>query len=251
MNWLGPSTILAAFILFCRMGTCLMLMPGFSSPRVPTSVRLFIAFAITVGLVPLLAPDIMTHLKDEAPFDVLRLMVSELLVGGLIGFMGRIFFAALETLATGIAMFSGLANALGAPINEDEPLPSMTALLTFLATTMFFVTDLHWEVLRGLVASYRAMPVAVEFATRYGLVEIADVLSRAFFLSLRITSPFIMFSVVVNLAIGMANRLTPQIQVYFISLPFVVAGGLILFYFTYRQLLAIFIAGFATWLRNG
>lgn len=90
MNWLGPSTVLAAFILFCRIGACLMLMPGFSSPRVPVSVRLFICFAITAGLVPLLAPDIVKLLKDDAPFDVIRLIVSELLIGGLIGFMGRI-----------------------------------------------------------------------------------------------------------------------------------------------------------------
>jgi flagellar biosynthetic protein FliR len=251
MNWLGPSTVLAAFILFCRIGACLMLMPGFSSPRVPVSVRLFICFAITAGLVPLLAPDIVRLLKDEAPFDVLRLIMSELLIGGLIGFMGRIFFAALETLGTGIAMFTGLANSLGAPINEDEPLPSVTSMLTFLATTLFFVTDLHWEVLRGLVASYRTIPAAIEFAPRSGLVQIADSLSRAFFLALRIASPFIMFSVLVNLAIGFANRLTPQIQVYFIAMPFVAAGGLVLLYFTYRQLLGIFIAGFAAWLRSG
>ncbi|MGP0060173.1 MAG: flagellar biosynthesis protein FliR [Beijerinckiaceae bacterium] len=251
MNWLGPSTVLAGFILFCRIGACLMLMPGFSSPRVPVSVRLFICFAITAALVPLLAPDIVKLLKDDAPFDVLRLIVSELLIGGLIGFMGRIFFAALETLGTGMAMFTGLSNALGAPINEDEPLPSLAALLTFLATTLLFVTDLHWEVLRGLVASYRTIPAAVEFAPRSGLVQVADCLSRAFFLALRIASPFIMFSVIVNLAIGFANRLTPQIQVYFISMPFVVAGGLVLLYFTYRQLLVIFLAGFSTWLHNG
>lgn len=251
MNWLGPSTVLAAFILFCRIGACLMLMPGFSSPRVPMNVRLFICFAVTAGLVPMLAPDIVKLLRQDAPFDVIRLIVSELLVGGLIGFMGRIFFAALETLGTGMAMFTGLANALGAPINEDEPLPSLTSLLTLFATTLFFVSDLHWEVLRALIASYRTIPAAVEFGTHSGIVQIADCFARAFFLALRIASPFIIFSIVANLAIGFANRLTPQIQVYFIATPFLVAGGLILFYFTYRQFLDIFIAGFAAWLRSG
>ena len=251
MNWLGPSTILAAFVLFCRIGACLMLMPGFSSPRVPVNVRLFLCFAITVSLVPLLAPDIIKLLKQDAPFDVLRLIVSELLIGAMIGFMGRIFFAALETLGTGIAMLTGLANSLGAPINEDEPAPSLTSLLTFLATTLLFVTDLHWEVLRGLVASYQALPAAAEFAPHSGLVQVAESLSRAFFLALRIASPFIMFSIIVNLAVGLANRLTPQIQVYFITMPFVVFGGLLLLYFTCKELLTFFMAGFAAWLHTG
>ena len=44
-------------------------------------------------------------------------------------------------------------------------------------------------------------------------------------LALRIASPFIIYSVIVNLAIGLTNKLTPTIPVYFISLPFVLFGG--------------------------
>lgn len=250
-NWLGPSTVLAAFILFCRIGGCLMLMPGFSSARVPVNVRLFICFAITMALVPLLAPDIAKLLNRDEPFNALRLIVSELLVGVVIGFMGRIFFAALETLGTGMAMWVGLANTLGAPINENEPLPTLTSLLTLLATTLLFVSDLHWEVLRGLIASYQTLPAAAEFAPRLGLIEIADALSRAFLLALRIAAPFIMFTAIVNLTIGLANRLTPQIQIYFMSIPLVVFGGLMLLYFTFKELLIFFLAGFAAWLHTG
>ena len=34
-----PDTVLHAFLIFCRIGACLMLMPGFSSPRVPVRFR--------------------------------------------------------------------------------------------------------------------------------------------------------------------------------------------------------------------
>jgi flagellar biosynthesis protein FliR len=251
INWLGPSTVLAAFILFCRIGSCLMLMPGFSSPRVPTNVRLFLCFAVTASLVPMLAPDVVKLLKDDAPLDTIRLIMSEMVIGGMIGFMGRIFFAALETLGTAIAMMTGLAQSLGAPISEDEPLPAVTTVLTFVATTLLFVMDLHWEILRGIIASYHTIPVAVEFTSRSSLVQVADCLSRAFLLALRISSPFIMYSVIVNLAIGFANKLTPQIQVYFIATPFVLAGGLFLLYFASREMLAMFMAGFSMWLHEG
>jgi flagellar biosynthesis protein FliR len=250
-HWLGPSTVLAAFILFSRIGACLMLMPGFSSPRVPTNIRLFLCFAITAGLAPMLTPDIVKILKDDAPFDVIRLIISELMVGGLIGFMGRIFFAALETFGTAIAMLTGLANSVGAPISEEEPLPAIASLLTFVATVLLFVMDLHWEVLRGIVASYHTIPPATEFIPRSGLIQVADCLSRAFFLALRIASPFVMFSIIVNLAIGLTGKLTPQIQVYFIATPFIVAGGVFLFYFTSKELLGMFMAGFSIWLHQG
>ena len=54
MTNIGPLTVLATFVLFCRIGTCLMLMPGFSSSRVPARIRLFLAIAITLVLAPLL-----------------------------------------------------------------------------------------------------------------------------------------------------------------------------------------------------
>ena len=57
-------------------------------------------------------------------------MVSELLTGALIGLLGRAFFIALETIGMAIAMAIGLSSNLGAPVNEDEPLPAITTLLT-------------------------------------------------------------------------------------------------------------------------
>ena len=46
-----------------------------------------------------------------ALLDLFRMIASEMLIGGLIGLLGRIFFAALETLGTAIAQEIGLANA--------------------------------------------------------------------------------------------------------------------------------------------
>ena len=64
MNGIGANAVLTAFILFCRVGGCLMLMPGFSSPRVPMMVRLFLCFAITLALVPFLGGPIEKLVSD-------------------------------------------------------------------------------------------------------------------------------------------------------------------------------------------
>ncbi len=248
---IGSNAVLSVFVLFCRIGSCLMLMPGFSSERVPVNVRLFLALAVTLGLTPMLAGDVEPSFIHAAPVELVKLILSEVLTGVLIGFLGRIFFAALETLANAIAMGIGLSSALGAPIDEMEPLPAISTLITLTATVLVFVMDLHWEILRGIVASYQALPVSEGFGTQFGLVQIADCLSKAFFLALRVSSPFMAFAVIVNLSVGLANKLTPQIPIFFISTPFVVAGGLFLFYFSCKQFLELFMAGFKAWLVSG
>jgi flagellar biosynthesis protein FliR len=251
MTAIGPSTVLAVFVLFCRIAACLMLMPGFSSDRVPTQARLFLVLAVTLALAPLLVGRIEPALQDGSLPVVARLIISESLIGALIGLLGRLFFIALEALATTAAMAVGLGSVLAAAIEDSDMAPQLVGFLTLAATTLFFVTDQHWEVLRAVADSYGALPVADGFGAQPSLVRLADLASRTFYLTLRISSPFIIFGIVVNLAIGLANKLTPQIPVYFISTPFVLAGGMFLLYFISKQFLQLFISGFSTWLASG
>jgi flagellar biosynthetic protein FliR len=246
----GPETVLAAFVVFCRIGGCLMLMSGFSSPRVPPNVRLLVAIAVTLALTPVLQTQARAALPDLALATILPVIVSEILIGMMIGFVGRIFMLALQTLATAAAMSIGF-NLLGTPIEDSEPAAPLVSLITMTATVLIFVTDLHWEVFRALVASYEALPVTEGFRAQFGLVQVVDGLTDSFLLALRLSSPFIIYGVVVNLAIGLANKLTPQIPIYFISLPFVIAGGLFLVYVAIAEFLQLFIDGFAGWLSGG
>ena len=82
------------------------------------------------------------------------------------------------------------------------------------------------------------------FNPQAALVDVTDTLSESFFVVLRLGSPFIAYALLVNLTIGFVNKLTPQIPVYFISLPFVIAGGLIIFYFAIGTMLSLFADGF-------
>ena len=109
---------------------------------------------------------------------------------------------------------------------------------------LLFALNFHHEVIRALIASYNVAPVNVFFSAHASLVDVTDTLSESFLLVLRLGSPFVAYAILINLAIGFVNKLTPQIPIYFISLPFVIAGGLILFYFAIPTLLSLFGDGF-------
>lgn len=250
MTDIGPKAILAAFLIFCRVGTCLMLMPGFSSPRVPMRVRLFLALCITLALTPLLLTNVKSAIQSEAPVAAFGLIASEMIVGAILGLMGRMFFVALQFAGSAIAMFIGLSNTPDAHIEEDEPQAAVTSIITLTATVLIFVADLHWEVLHALVDSYTAIPVAKELAANFGIVKITDAATDAFLLALRLTAPFMVYSLMINLMFGILGKLTPQIPVYFISIPFVLAGGGMILYFTSSEILQLFVGGFSEWLER-
>lgn len=251
MNALTPTIVLTAFVVFCRVGACLLVIPGFSSPRVLMRARLFVAIAVALALTPMLQSEVQPSVEGAAPITLLGLMLSESLKGVLIGLLGRFFFLALETMTMSVSFSIGLSNPLAAPLEGDEAMPTISSLISLAAVLLVFVTDLHWEVFRGLSASYAVLPVKQSFDPRIGLVQLTDDAAKTFAFTLRIAAPFLVFSIVANVAIGLINKLVPQVPVTFIATPFLLAGGFIILYFVARPALDLFISAFAGWLRTG
>jgi flagellar biosynthetic protein FliR len=247
----GPNVIFATFVLFCRIGACLMLAPGVSSTQIPVPIRLWVAVAITLALAPILIDQPgLDHLGDD-PLSMLRLIATETLIGAMIGVLGRLFFSALETLGVATANFLALVNPFGVELEINQFTPPLATLVVMAATALIFAGDFHWEILRGLVASYRAIPIRADFDPQYSLRQIGFVLGQSFVIAIRVASPFFLFSVIANFALALVNRVTPQIAIFFVGPPFILAGGLTLLYFAIRAELGEFMSGFANWLNWG
>ncbi|MGY8707293.1 flagellar biosynthesis protein FliR [Bradyrhizobium sp. 18BD] len=242
------DSVLVTFIVFCRIGGCLMFVPGYSSVNVPAQVRLFIALVTTFALTPILITILKPLTENAAPLTLAFLIGSETLIGTVIGLGGRVFFLALQTMATVMANAIGLSSIPGTPVGDTDPAPAVVPLIMASVTTLFFMTDQHWQVLRGLMNSYDVWQPGNRLGGSMALDLLVGRLSEAFVLTLRITSPFIVYSVIVNLAVGLINKLTPAIPVYFISVPFVLFGGFLLLYLTSDELLTQFMLGVSSWL---
>nr|WP_274627854.1 flagellar biosynthetic protein FliR [Mesorhizobium shangrilense] len=238
MNQVAETAVIAAFLAFCRIGACFMVMPGFSSIRLPIQIRLFIALAVTGALLVSLWDQI-APFADRRPGVLGPLIASELMIGGLIGLMTRFYILALQFMGSAIAMLIGYGGMNGPGIEDGEPESAIGALISFSALLLLFVFDFHHEIVRALVDSYEIVPVDIAFRPQAALVDLTDTLSESFFVMLRIGSPFVAYAILVNLTVGFVNKLTPQIPVYFISLPFVITGGLFILYFSIGTMLSL------------
>lgn len=237
------TIVFAAFLAFCRIGACFMVMPGFSSIRMAIHIRLFIALAVTWALLAHLWDDIIPNV-DRSIDALLVLVASELLIGGTIGVVTRFYVLALQFAGSVIAMSSGWGGMASTAVDEIEPQAAVSVLITFSALLILFATDFHHEIIRALVGSYTVVPMAALFSPQAALIDLADTISQSFYLTLRLASPFIAYAILVNLAIGFVNKLAPQIPVYFVGIPFVLAGGIIMLYFGIGIMLSLFVDGF-------
>ncbi len=237
------GTVLALFLAFCRMGGCIMVLPGFGSARVPTNIRLFLAVAVSVAVLPLLW-DVIYPRAVSPGATYVGLIVSETMIGVVYGLIARLYTLGMQYAGAILTMSIGFTAPGGQDVLEDTSENQLTNLLSFSALLMLFMLDFHHVVFRALVESYAATPVGNLVDPQKMLITLTDTLRASTDLMLRLASPFLIYGLMFNVAIGLVNKLAPQIPVFFISTPFLLAGGLFLLYLSIAALIRQFADGF-------
>jgi flagellar biosynthetic protein FliR len=231
--------LMALFAAFCRIGGCIMVLPGFSTARIPTPIRLLLAVTVTMALLPVMWDQIYPKMKGSTP-DYLLLCTFETLIGVVLGMIARFYAQGLQFLGTVVTMMIGLNTPPAADILEDTPEGQITNILTFGGLMVLFMLDFHHQIFLAVAETYRTMPPGTIFDPQTALVSLTDTLTATFYVMLRLASPFILFNVLFNMAIGFINKLAPIVPVYFISGPYMVMGGMILFYLAIASMLSLY-----------
>lgn len=233
------GTVLALFAAFCRIGACFMFLPGFGTARVPPQIRLFLSVAVSIAILPLMW-DAIYPATSSIGAGYVGLVGSELLLGGTLGLIARVYVLALQFAGTAIAMLAGYNSPPSPDVMEELGQPVLATLIGFAGLMLLFALDFHHVVIEALTRSYDFMPVGAGFDPQMMLTSLTDTLSTSFFIVLQLASPFIVYGFIFNVAIGMVNKLAPQIPIFFISQPFMIAGGLILFLFAASDFFSLF-----------
>ena len=245
---LVSDAVFVGVLILCRVGSCMMLLPGMGSTRIPMRFRALLAVGISLTLWSLLYDVAADATRAAGESGKPLLLAGEILNGLVIGLLARLLMVALQFSATILTNVIGLAPTPGLPVDDMEASPPLVSLISLTATALVFATDLHHELLRALVDSYTALKIGGPIDMGWYLDQLIGRLDQTSALALRLCGPFIVYSIAVNLAIGFANKFTPQISVYFVTTGMVAAGGLFLVYFTIDDWLGLFLEDFQSWL---
>ncbi|MBB3132345.1 flagellar biosynthetic protein FliR [Rhizobium pisi] len=237
------GTVLALFLVFCRIGGCVLALPGFSSARVPEQLRVFIAAALSIAVMPLLWDTVYPAVHTGAG-TYIGLIFSESLIGVMYGMLARIYTLGMQFAASILATMVGYTQPGSADIIEDTPETSLSSFVTFAGIMILFIMDFHHIVFRALIDSYTTMPFGGLVHMRSTLISFTDTLEQTTYIMLRLSSPFLIYGLIFNVSIGFINKLAPQIPVYFISTPYLLLGGLFLIYFSIAAMVSQFAQSF-------
>lgn len=224
-TWL-TGNVFAWLLVFTRVGTAFITLPGVGEAFVAQRVRLLLALFVSLLLVPVLSSRL-PPMPTATPALVL-LIAGEAFYGAFIGLVARLIVVAVETAGMIIAMQISLSNASVFNPSMSSQGSQVGALLGMTALILLFATNLHHLLLLAVADSYTVflpgtVPVYGDFANTYG-----KLMDESFAIGAQLAAPFIVMGLVFYLGLGLLSRLMPQLQIFFVAIPAQIYLGLAL-----------------------
>ena len=237
-----PANVFALLLVFSRVGAALMILPGIGDLYVPQRWRLLLAMAIS-GIVAAALGDTLPKLPGAVP-TLLALVVGEVVVGLFLGTVARLLISALETTGQIVSLQLSLSAAMVFNPAAAQQGAITSAFLMTLGTLVVFLTDAHHLMLRAIIESYGVFVPGTALQLEGFADVIAQVVAQAFRMGLALAAPLVVLGVVFYSALGLASRLMPQLQVFFIVAPVQIIGGILVFALTLTAAMHWFHDGF-------
>jgi flagellar biosynthetic protein FliR len=243
-----PALAAAFLLVFARIGTMVMLLPGLGEMSVPVRVRLTVALVLAAVLLPLHRNAYELDLRSFAP--VLGMLGEELFVGAVLGLTARLTIAALQIAGNVVAQQLGLGFVTEIDPSQGQQSVIVGNFLTMLGVTLIFATDLHHLVIAALNDSYTLfrpgeVPLLGDVAA-----HTTRTVAAAFRIGIQLSAPFLVFGLLFNLGLGVLSRLMPQMQVFFVGLPVSILVGLLILVLVLGAMMSLFLGSVETVLRE-
>src|SRR5262249_39034641 len=143
-----PAVAAAFLLMFARIGTMVMLLPGLGELSVPTRVRLVVALVLTAVLLPLHRQAYPIDLRALGP--VLLAFGQEFVIGAMLGLTARLTISALQVAGSIVAQQLGLGFVTGVDPNQGQQGLIVGNFLALLGITVLFATNLHHLLIAAL-----------------------------------------------------------------------------------------------------
>lgn len=213
-------------LIMARMGGIFLIGPVFSNRVIPRQVKVLLTLAFTIIMfagLQLKTPVIPTNL---GPFTVY--LVSEMVIGLIIGFVAQFTFAAVQFAGQAIDMQIGfgIVNVIDPVYGTQAPL--IGSFQNVLALLLFLTTNSHHYMIAALYQSYARIPIFGLAGGKEVSQVMIDLFGTMLITGLKLAIPVVGAIFVAEMALGLIARTMPQMQVFFVGIPAKIFLGIML-----------------------
>jgi len=204
-------------ICLSRVAGFIGAVPVLLAAQTPPQLKAGLVFMTALLLFPVMEPSIPP--VSFQPGTFLLLMLSEVLLGSLIGLVARMVFTAVEFGGTVIGYQMGFAAANIFDPSGERQLALISQFQNVFAILIFLAIDGHHVFFQVAAQSYEILPPGVFNISGDAIPYLITLSSRIFILGIQFSAPVLAVLLLSGLILGILARVFPQLNVFLLSFP--------------------------------
>jgi len=211
-------------LIFARITGIFTSAPIFSSRNLPVQLKAALSLLCSVLIMPLFVDNHILAISSLLFFIII--VISEFLLGLLLGFAASLLFTAVEMagniLDTQIGF--GIVNIFDPQTAQQVPLIGNFKYI--LALLVYLSTNGHHIFLSAIFDSFKAVPVTSVVLQVLPITELfVTMISDAFIFAFKITIPILIALFLTDIALGILARTMPQMNIFVVGIPIKIIVG--------------------------
>lgn len=210
-------------LVMIRTSGIFIFSPFFSSQNIPNTMKVGLSFSVSLLITSALStsPDLSNEI-------FLLLIIKELIVGIIIGFISYSFFSAFYVMGQIIDMKIGfgMANVID-PQNRIQ-VPLMGNFYYILSFLLLMSMNGHHSIISALIDSYNFIPIGSFKYTGDTMNLLVYSLSKSFEIGFKLSTPIVAIIFLTDVVLGIISKTIPQMNVFVVGMPLKVLIGLLI-----------------------
>lgn len=221
---IATSSLLALLLASTRILAWSLVAPPLATGGLPATVKT----VASVGLALAIVPAARAHVPAAELAPVAGALVEQVVVGAGLGFITRLLFTAVEAAGGLLDVFGGFSLSAA----YDPLSTTMTSVFGrfygLLCTTLIFATNVHLLIFKGFLDTFTSIPLDASVSLHRLSQAITDGVGELFVDALQIAGPLMVVLFIADIALGVLNRIAPQLNAFSMSFPLKIGLTLLL-----------------------
>ena len=212
---LNLAWIEATMLAGVRMIAFIVIAPPFSYNAIPLRIKGMLA----LGLALAVSPRATDGYVSSTTAEFFGALVLEILVGGILGFLVYIVFAAVQSAGGLVDMFSGFSMAQGFDPQSMVNGAQFTRLFQMTALALLFASGGYQLIIGGLIRTFSAIPLGGGLDLAAPVQALIAATTQMFLAAVQIAGPLLVVLFLADAGLGLLTRVAPALNAFALGFP--------------------------------
>ncbi|MDG1873012.1 MAG: flagellar biosynthetic protein FliR [Mariniblastus sp.] len=212
------QTTIVFLLALTRITAAILTAPVLGNRSVPLRFRLVLAILLTCTAMPLIQVDSMGGLQGWTTSMAASMLLSEIVIGSLLGFGIMIVFSAAQVAGTVIGQMAGIQISSSLDPQSGQPSSPVNQMFGILSLAAFALIGGPELVVTATLDTFANLPLGTTLQQSSVFALLGNLLQQSFILTLRGVAPAIAALMISTLVIGLISRTYPQMNLLSLGL---------------------------------